>query len=234
MPESTFVGEEFPMTMQVAMVGTDGIVLASDLLWVDNNVRIMSSQLSPKIKLSPKCDLAVSFARSLETSGPIADAILALKDSAWESPVTSIEAAARQVLDSPIVGRKDVQCLIVSTKPKLDAYLLRVAQLGGVWTPSCQNVLGYAWAGDDSNPAVFWIKKYYEHRPISALLPLAAQLIVSASEMNSGGIEGLEIVLCYQSGIKRQADDVTIALELEAKKRSRAVGELIFGSAAGY
>jgi hypothetical protein len=36
------------MTMQVVMQGTDGIVLASDLLWADNNQKIRPSQLSLK------------------------------------------------------------------------------------------------------------------------------------------------------------------------------------------
>jgi len=48
------LGEEFPMTMQVAMVGTDGILLASDLMWAENNLPIRASQLSPKIKLSAR------------------------------------------------------------------------------------------------------------------------------------------------------------------------------------
>jgi len=218
------------MTMQVAMVGTDGILLASDLMWAENNLPIRASQLSPKIKLSARCDVAVSFARSMETAGLVADAILALEDSDWDDPITTLMAAARGVVEQPTIGRKEIQCLIVSAKPTVAAYFLRVSNMGGCWTPYCQNVIGYACAGDDTNPAVFWVKRYYEHRPVEALLPLAAQLVVSASEVNSAGIGGLEIVTCVAGSIKRLPSDSIDALESEAQKRSRAIGELVLGS----
>lgn len=218
------------MTMQVAMVGTDGIVLASDLLWADNNQKIRTSQLSPKIKLSPRRDVAVSFARSMETSGPIADAILRLDDSAWENPIQSLREAANSIISLPTIGRKDAHCLIVSAKPKLCAYFLRVAQVAtGCWQPMCQEVIGYAWAGDDNNPAVFWVKRYYVMgRPVASLLPLAAQLITSASEVNSAAIGGLQIAICSAANFRFLDSDSIAQLEQRAKSLGERIGDSFY------
>ena len=221
------------MTMQVVMVGTDGIVLASDLMWAENNRQIRASQLSPKIKLSPKFNIAISFARSMETSGAVADAILALEDSAWENPITSLQAAASEIIERPTVGRKDVQCLIVSAKPTLAAYFLRVAQVGGFWTPFCQNVAGYACAGDDNNPAVFWVRRYYKKEPVVRLLPLAAQVVVSASELNSAAIGGLQVAMCSADGFSFLKSDSIAQLEQYAKALGERIGDSFYGDLAG-
>jgi hypothetical protein len=170
--------------------------------------------------------MAVSFARSMETSERIAAAILLLDDSAWGNPIQSLCDAANAVLQSSTVGRGDSQCLIVSTKPTLRAYFLRAAQIGGYWQPFCQEVIGYAIAGDDNNSAIFWIQRYYKKEPVIALLPLAAQLIVVAGKLNSAAIGGLEIVTCDSGGCRRISDESIAALESAAEewdKRIRAL-----------
>jgi hypothetical protein len=217
LPSGIGAGEELPMTMQVVMLGTDGIVLGSDLKWVYSSDPVRTSHLGPKIKLNPSLDVAVSCARSLEVSRPIADAVLSLDDAAWTTPIVSIQTAAKDAVGQFGAGRPDAQCLIVAAKPSLRAYRLEIANYpNGTSMPVCEEVTGYALAGDKSNSAVFWVERYYKKQPISNLLRLASQLIVSASKLNSGAIAGLELVTCSPKGFNRLPGESVDELERNA------------------
>ena len=204
---SSPVAEEFPMTMQVAMVGTDGIVLASDTKWAytahgsDNN-SVRHTQMGSKIKINRDRNVAISFARNMETSGEIADAIISgLTDADWEWPVMPIETVAQRVVDTK--PRKDAQCIIASSRSGFRLFQCDVALVNGEPDRAiCREISDRAIVGDNSNAAVFWSERYWARKPIRQLIPLAAHLIISAGELNSGAIGGLEIVVCDSGGLR--------------------------------
>src|SRR5436309_1564256 len=108
--------EEFPMTMQIGMVGTDGIILASDTKWMDSRENVRHTFSNSKIKLEDFGNgrgIAVSFARNMETSGRMANQIMAkFKDEDWRDPITPIETIAANVLKTA-GDSNDAHCLIV-------------------------------------------------------------------------------------------------------------------------
>src|SRR5262249_5822525 len=93
--------EELPMTMQVGMVGTDGIVLASDTKWVEHTLGAARNIYDKtKIKISDERGIAISYARNMETAGPVADSIIAeLTDSEMLTPIFPTQNLAQQILD---------------------------------------------------------------------------------------------------------------------------------------
>jgi len=216
------------MTMQVGMIGTDGIVLASDTLWTLTG-DIRQTFNSSKIKVNCDRGLAISCSRNMETSTEIADKIIAnLCDT--NISCDAIEQIAENVLNPIEKFRRDIQCLIVSLCPRPRLFRLRKEPVDGFVRPVCQEMLDKAIAGDDHNPAIFWAERHYQRRSFKELILLAAHLVTIASKLNSGTIGGLEVVVCDDSGIRRLTDESN--RELESK--SLEIDEQLQASFATY
>src|SRR6266481_6977564 len=203
--------DQLPMTMQVGMVGTDGIVLASDTKQVQSTIGgVCSSFNASKIKICQERGIAISCARNMETATLVAkNIILGLGDSQMESPIALIENIAKKVIDDPGC-RNDVHCLIVLLRPR--PRLIRVRTIGGEITCD-DDITGKVVAGDIENAGIFWSEMYYERRPIKHLARVAAQLVVMAGKISSGNVGGLEVVLCDASGFRRLSADSNARLE---------------------
>jgi hypothetical protein len=221
------------MTMQVAMVGADGIVLASDTKYAytpDGDDGPRHTYASSKIKINRDASIAVAFARNMDTSSDIADAVIAgLTDKDWmDGPTFPIQRVAQKVVDS--TDRKDAQCLIVSARPSLALFKLDVGTLNGERNRAhCWQIGDKAIAGDNHNPAIFWSERYWGSAPIKHLIPIVAHLIISAKRFNSGGIEGLEIVACDGGGVRRLSDESILELESKSKEWDEHIGALFAG-----
>jgi hypothetical protein len=86
--------------------------------------------------------------------------------------------------------------------------------------------------GDCHNPATFWSTRYFLSEPpkewaTSDLIPLAVQIVVDASQINSGTIRGLEIVYSDSDGFHRLSAEDCCAWEREARNRGAAIMNLI-------
>lgn len=213
------------MTIQIAMVGTDGLVLAGDTKWSWTNEPIHWTQGSSKIKIDPDRKTAVSCARNMETAEPIAEAILGLSGDVWKQPRAHIGLAAQPVVDKAPY-RKDAQCLIVRAGILDRFYRLQVATINGVPNQVvCHEIADKAVVGINNNAAIYWMERYYEKRPVGQLIPLAAQLVVCSAKLNSAMIGGLEIVVCLDSGIRRLSDESIGELESDASRFDKAIGK---------
>jgi hypothetical protein len=226
------------MTMQVGMVGTDGVLIASDTRWM-HSPRLRPNEPwagerytfnSTKIKISHERGIAVSSARNMETAGHVATTIIStLEDEELLYPILRIETIAAKVLQSAEAERNDAQCLVALVRPFPQLFLLHFGMVNGEWGPFCQKMKTTAIAGDNVNPALYWAERYYEPAPVESLIPLAAQVVVTAHKLNNGSISGLEVVLCTASGIRRLSDESTNELEAKANDWDKAMGELFRG-----
>jgi hypothetical protein len=221
-------------TMQVGMVGTDGIVLASDTLWSIPATRRETFNAS-KLRVDCARGLAISCARSLETATMIAERLLSDLSDAELSETGRGCCSAIERIAQTFIGhrdlRSDIQCLIVSVRPTFRLFRLYSGPFfEGVRQMECQEVTDKSIAGDEANPAIFWSESYYEHRPIRTLVFLAAHLVVTARKFNSGTIDGLEVLLCDRSGI-RHLDEKSIRT---LKRKAKRFDENLRGKFASY
>jgi hypothetical protein len=221
------------MTLQVGLVGTDGIVIASDTRWGEeivedgNNMILRQTFSSPKITINRERGLAISRSQNMETATLWTSKILStLKDEEWEYPVLPIEAIGAEVLKQA-GDRNRVQCLMVFSKPKPRLFWFQFATVNGEWGPHCQPAKDCAVAGECANAAVFWKERYYQPLPTNSLIFLAAHLIFSASKLSEATIKGLEIVICDDSGFHRLAQDSLDDLEKESRKLDKGVGRAL-------
>ncbi len=199
------------MTLQVAMVGTDGVVLASDTKWSEISGGIRQTSNRTKVFIDESRTIAVSCARAMNASRRIAVKILADTAIRWDSPASQIEEIAREVIaKAPEASFKDANCLIVS--PSLHLYRLYLDSYGDDVELRCEEQ-DKAYEGEGSNSALYWAERYYGRRQIRDLIVPAAFSILAGGRLNPAGIEHLEIILCEQNGFHRLSNEEIQELE---------------------
>lgn len=206
--------EEYPVTFQVGIVGSDGVLLASDRLHTESGYpRIHKGFESEKIeiieekKLAYCCagdDLTVMSARRIAASigsesidNPKALFIQAARDAVKEEFASRSERYGGQLFGGAILLAHQSAAGVKLWKVQVEAV-----------TPNAFAVDSPAVCiGDPCNSAVYFVERYIQKRPgrlpIDTLLPLAAHTVLMAGIMSGGIISGLEIVLCTSSGFRR-------------------------------
>ena len=192
------------MTLQVALKGIDGVVLASDTKWSEvlNGVRQTFNR--SKIVVDHDRRIAVACARDMDISAKTAQVIIAEIGDRWST--LHIEEIAENVRGK-MPKTRNANCLIVS--PTLRIFRLETIRDDSGENPRsvCSEHLDRAYAGQDVSAAIFWAERYYCQWQSLKLIPLAAFLINAGNKLDPAGIEGLEIVLCDASGIHRLSND---------------------------
>ena len=233
--------EELPMTMQVGMVGADGIVLAGDTRrtrcpelslerpWMGGRF----GEDGTKMQVSGDRKVAVSSALCLDTAERIGAAIIARLDISKSFIRQDIEVIAKEVFGSN--EKHHFQCLVVvATDPKPRLFCLEDMNVEGEHTVVCQERNRLAVAGDTVNAAIFWAELYYnQHQPtkrkaVKELVPLCAHLVVCAQSLNTATIGGLEMAICMNGAIELQLADVTEPLAKRAEARAEAIARMVF------
>ncbi len=222
------------MTMQVAMIAADGIVLASDLKWVATGDSpqgrpFRHHEYKSKIKIDK--EIAICCAGDMIDSTRVADEILLH----WrEGEGDEVQRILRIV--TPLFKKRSIECLVAIAAPnKKLIYILGAKVAVGVgakteWRLTIAPVRGTQTAGDIANEATFWLRYYDASLSVQELKRLAAHLVVEAVNFNNAMIGGLEVVVSDSSGFTRLSDDKCQQLEAETKQRSCDIGELILRS----
>jgi hypothetical protein len=235
--------EELPMTIQVGMTGSDGIVLAGDTFrtqWAEpgfdrpwNSSRYGLN--GTKIQISDKRKIAVSSALDLDTAERIAAAILARLDISNGALIKErIEAIANEIFDAhPKISFQNLVAISLTPSPKL--FSVSSMKVEGISKAVCREWPRLAVVGDCVNGAIFWAERYYNNqsllsdkKPMAKLIPLCAHLIICARSLNSAMISGLEMVLCTSDGIELQTENVVQGLTERAEKRENEIARVIF------
>jgi 20S proteasome alpha/beta subunit len=212
--------EESPMTMQIGIVGSDCVVLASDLQWFDETGTRVTYN-SSKIVFDSTKGIAVGCSGS-SISRIVQNRIVEdLAPNDFEFPYQPIKRIVQSVLTK--VSYRDTQWLIVlDTKPRARLFSLQT-QGSRPDLFDFIEVSNKTYAGDAKNPAVFFSEAYYDRGPVEQLEMLAAHVILTAPRLNNAGIGGLEILVCDKSGFRMLSPDKIQELEM----RSSALHETI-------
>jgi len=219
------------MTMQVAMIAADGIVLASDLKWVTTGNDPRGPFRLPEYKSKIKIDKEIAICcagNDMTHATRVADEILLH----WrDGDGDEVQRIQRIVV--PLFKKRDFQCLIALAPPIKKLIYVRDSKFAtGIgtrteWSRSIAPTHPIQIAGDQANDAKFWLRYYDASLPVQELKRLAAHLVVEAVNFNNAMIGGLEVVVSDSSGFIRLSDDKCRQLETEAKKRTSDMGELV-------
>lgn len=224
------------MTMQVGMVGTDGVLIAGDTQWNDET-GLRNSWNEWKVKVNDECRIVIARAGKLVTAGYLASAIIGatIRNNNWLfDDVGAKHKIEDEVLSLAQEGSEHCQCQVVFMRPTIKLYCFQIVRIGKHWGLVIDEVLSKKYTGDYKNSAIFWAERYYPRNPtlpIRHLIPLAAHLVVTARVLNTAGISGLEIVLCDDKGIHRLSNESLVELEMKSIERDKNIGEsLLSGS----
>jgi hypothetical protein len=219
--------EKTPMTLQIGMLGQDGVILAGD---TRINTKPISGVDLPwmsyegqKIHISKSGRIAVSCAVDLQSGSTFAEAIFS-KMSRGDYPGCEREI---EELGAATAQGRSFQCIVVFADPLPCIYLYTYAKTGDSEHNACQRIIGCVPSGDTQNPAVFWGMSYYKQLPVEQLKRLAACMVVAGGKLNSGSIGGFEMVLCTRDGCVRVDEALTKRLQMRAHETLHAIGELI-------
>jgi len=227
------------MTMQVGMVGTDGVLIASDTLWMNTEdtqyASVRHTSNTTKIEIDYRNGVGIACARNMELAGRIAKDLLNEFDAEdWGGPDTRAVDIANKVLEESSERRRDFQCTIVTAKPEPQLFQLHHGIFHLQKGARCQLHSRKVFAGDTVNSAVFWGERFYSSweeslQPIHNLIPLAAHIIFCAGKIGRGTIGGLEIAFCDSSGIHRLSEASIKELEYATSGWDAHCGETILG-----
>lgn len=219
--QCTIGREELPMTMQVGMVGSDGIVIAGDTRhYVEYEGRPWRSYSSSKIKLDNTGQIAIACARNIDISFRIADQIFAA------IPSVAVEGRAGKIRDigSCLAVGVDAECIVAISEPVLSIFFLQCDSKGDA---RCDHV-DRCVAGDGGNPAYYWAERYYNRNlSMNQLVRLSAHIVVAAGSMNNGSVRGLEMVTLEASGFRKWSTEENDALESEITEEGKRIGEIV-------
>ena len=239
-------GEEIPMTMQVAMVGSDGIVLASDT-YCQETPQLDVGQMyfggrhgtnHTKIKIDHSLGMAISYGWDAKSAEKIGDLIVEhWRNEDRKNPEDALERICDKV---PQPDRRRAQCLVVFTRPSPQMFFIQTtSNEDNKWEPWCRSSTSILIAGDTTNSTIFWAERYYRkfaplHLSGERLIPLAAHMIGQAKTLNTAGIDGLEIVICSSSGIKQLSKDSCELLKRQAEHWDDTIGDLFLNHKPQY
>ena len=243
MPYPVEKREKRRMTMQVALTGSDGILLASDTHKSHEPEKIPPDQIGhvvrsstngPKIRVYPDSGVAISCADDVEAAEAVADAIVLALRKDQPSDVSRIEELIESVTDRHFSKNKTrIQCLIVLTRPCLLLFRLQYPQGPPTeyeWVARCSYSESRSVAGDATNPALFWAERYHEDfYSMDDLVPLAAHLIQSAHRLHSAGVSKLQMVKCSENRIEIVPTETCKAWTRRSEEWDRSFRETIFG-----
>jgi hypothetical protein len=120
----------------------------------------------------------------------------------------------------------DAECLILFVDPKPTLFHFQHVKRNG--DSFSERVLTCIHAGDRINPAVFWGETYHRQElSIRELIGLSTQTIVSAGNLNCGGVSGLDVVFCDSAGLHRVDGDLNREIELAAIELNTYLGDFL-------
>jgi hypothetical protein len=182
------------MTLQVGLVGNDGIVLASDRLIND----IEDSSRFPRFGCKFRCVNGVVCCHSGDFVAELG--AREVSRSSWDGKpvVQTLEDIGNGVFQyveteyGPMSSGSAIRKVLCAI-PESGLWLLNIARISVV-NPVRDRVI----TGDVKNTARYFFYKYAADcttRPVAQLIPLAAYVILAASEENRDGVGGLEVAI---------------------------------------
>jgi hypothetical protein len=226
--------EDVPLTFQVGMVGSDGILLASDLKRTHVGMlrgiyRTSSNQQKIHIEghvayCSSGDDLAEVAAQTFcaqAASGFVGDSEIHRRLVASAQEALTKEKGAKP---NGLLSRRGGSVLFAlrTADGRFQLWCLDVIGLA----PTAQRVLNRIINGDWGNAAGFFIERYFpeRRRPIQELRLLAAHTVLVAGRLNPAGVGGLEIVRCSSAGFEKLGEDEIAALTEASMRLDEDIG----------
>ena len=220
--------EEPRVTLQVGFVTKDGWLIASERTQVNEDGEIRASDTTVKLAASEKLACAASGdglaliagEQLVEHSSEIDPddmrrSLGLFGDRIWDR--------YHAVIDPPFLEKYNRALLIGFKTPRTPLWILNIGKNTSFATP-CPS---YKLAGDQRNPAAFFLSYYSPSASLEELKVLAAHIITVGAGLNSAGVgRGLDIAVCENEEIKILEPDDIQKLERQSIRLSQQIADL--------
>ena len=221
------------MTLQIALLGSDGVLIASDTRKLTTRYdektkkEIDVFEHEDKITLSALKTVAAAWSGFMP-SAPFLTSVANLFEEKWQSS----DPQLKDLWEKEKSLRQDdaVDCrLLIAKSNKREVYKVWLSRDSMRTTRNLEShILEGLPNGHETNSACFFTQRYApkEPVPIENLVRWAAYYILMGGEINSSGIDGLVIYLSKTKGIFRRISETKI---LQLMKESNHLDQLISG-----
>jgi 20S proteasome alpha/beta subunit len=198
--------EDLNMTLQVALVGNDGFVIATDtkastdggpLAPVPNRNQLRRSSSTPKMVVSDSKKLVCVFSGE-QTVGQLARRLINyVNENPGLDLSNCLEEKITERLGSFETVRSKISGNLIAAIPAAEdgiPKLYHVTILEG--QALCQPILDRVVDGDRRNPAQFFVERYYTpDKTVEELKFLAAHTVLEGGRLNPTTVGGLEVLV---------------------------------------
>lgn len=209
--------EESDMTLQVAFVARDGIVIASDKKAIGG----FGSSKVRKILVEPKNCIICAFSGD-DLSAAMAQRLIDAPPDIFENNHAIELLLNAEIKRAKQIG-KPVGQLIIAAVPK-NRRLWRIRLFSKSLAMPIEDK---AYGGDDKNPAIFWGERYYsQSATVDELKLLAAHIVLEGGKL-SRYVGGLDVftVKDGEAGFLKDVDLESLRAKSQAIAR-RLAGDL--------
>jgi len=220
------------MTFQVALVGTDGIVLAGEKL-ADAPSLGRQMQLDSGILIDDRNHLTIACAGE-ELPQAVGERILEEPEILeQEYPYSPMEQLARSVQDQVRASRgrfaEPRGQLIAVTQKRLDRVFYMTLGEQQCYLSVRDD---HAMIGRDQSAAKLAVEHFYRKAPVSELVFLAAHAVLRASKRISNASDFLEVVTCRRDGVERLSKEKLFQLASYSEALAERIREELTESLA--
>ncbi len=205
MPQEYCVDEEFPVTLQVAFIATDGWLFASDTLETNRHPQSRTTRHTRKISYDRKSGLVWLACGDLISRRAADDVAVAYAGGEF-SDEYSFPAKLREIGDNR--WRKEADNPARKEFPSFRASIFAFPGQSCFWGLEVEAeshttlIEDKTVIGDRGNSAAFFSEQYYSTEvTVKQLIPLAAHIILMGHHRQSAGVDGLEIVFSEKGEI---------------------------------
>lgn len=211
------------MTLQIGMLGRDGIVVVGDTWqYVDPGDRPWYGYHSSKFRISADRRIAVAGAHDMDASFAVADEVIRQLSGPCDDRRAEILNVGNRIAEG-----KNSQCLLAFSDPCPTLYRFSHRVAG---QSSCEEVIGCIPIGDQWSTAYYWAMRHYDHgRSCQQLARLGALVVISAGHISSGSIGGLEGFTCGTTGIRLWTRHESESLKAEIDNLEKGFRESVLG-----
>ena len=232
--------EEVPVTFQIGMVGSDGVLLASDRLHTQFSP-YRNRFLSDKISVHEDIGLAYCCTGDDLTTIVMQHVLGSVRaDRKWpielhlstgvDRALEGLASRSKQgVLERPLRRGSVLAVYRASRAVQLWKFDIDVELSKQLPAYLIEN---HCCIGDDVNAASFFVERYFDNNhkvPLAHLAQLAAHTVLMAGATNPTGVDGLDIVLCTQEGFTPIDEKELSCLKQQSAELNSHISAVLLG-----
>jgi hypothetical protein len=215
-------GNDYPMTLQIGMIGSDGFAIVGDT-WKHmpaQNRRSWFGYSGPKMMLSASGKSLGAIARTVEISFEAVKEVFAQLEGHAGDKVEQISE-----IGSRIIRDHEAEFFVAFTEPHPEMYFFQKEKEGRA---RCERMYGCYQIGDAGNPAYYWVMRNCDiDQTVAEMVRVGALTVITGAKVNPAMIRDLDVATFDKKGLRLWEREETRALKAEIEDLDKRIGKAL-------